>query len=534
MKNKKATKIEIFDTTLRDGAQTPSVSFSVADKLKIVEILDDLMVDYIEGGWPGSNPKDAEFFEKVKKLKLKYAKIVAFGSTRRKNIKPQHDSNLLSLVNSGVKVVCIFGKTWTLHVEKALETTLEENLDMIYDSVKFLKEQGLEVIYDAEHFFDGYKENPQYALKCLEAAYSAGVDCIVLADTNGGSLPTEVGNIVKNVKEFFNNKRLHVKLGIHAHNDSDCAVANTIVAVENGCIHVQGTINGLGERCGNANLCSVIPALMLKLGYEVIPREKLKKLTEVSLNVYEISNLIPNERQPYVGEASFAHKGGVHASAVAKITRSYEHINPKLVGNERKILISELAGKSNMLFKKHKLNLDLKEEDISKIIKVVKQKEYEGYSFENAEGSFIVLAMKTLGLYKPVFQVKGFRVIVENREEKNDIVTEATLKLVINGQEEHVVAEGDGPVNALDNALRKTLLKHYPQIKDVKLTDFKVRVINPQSSTAAKVRVNIESIYKNEIWSTVGVSENIIEASWKALTDSIEYIFLTKFRKFWR
>lgn len=531
LKKNKNKKIEIFDTTLRDGAQTPGVSFSVTDKLRIVEILDDFGVDYIEGGWPGSNPKDVEFFEKVKDLKLKHAQIVAFGSTRRKNIKPQQDQNLLAIVNSGVKVACIFGKTWTLHVEKALETTLEENLNMIYDSIKFLKENGLTVFYDAEHFFDGYKADKIYALKCIQTAYEAGAECIVMADTNGGTLPSEVGRIVKEVKEFFESKSINVKLGIHAHNDSDCAVANTIVAVENGCVHVQGTINGLGERCGNANLCSVIPNLTFKLGYQTVPKENIKKLTEVSLDIYEISNLVPNERQPYVGQSAFTHKGGVHASAVAKVTRSYEHIDPKLVGNERKILISELAGKSNLLFKKHKLKINFSDEDINKLIKIVKQKEYEGYSFENAEGSFIVLTAKTLGLYKPIFKINGFRVIVEYKLEKNNIVTEATLKLVIGEKEEHVVAEGDGPVNALDNALRKALLKYYPQLKDVKLMDFKVRVINPQSGTAAKVRVNIESMYKGEVWNTVGVSENIIEASWKALTDAIDYVLLTKFRK---
>lgn len=524
-------KIEVFDTTLRDGGQTQGVSFSVGDKLKIVELLDDLGVDYIEGGWPGSNPKDVEFFQKVKNLKLKNAKIVAFGSTRRKNIKPQQDQNLQAIISSGVEIACIFGKTWKLHVEKALQTTLEENLNMIFDSIKFLKDNGLKVIYDLEHFFDGYKSDKEYALRCLETANLAGAECLVLADTNGGCLPKEVESILKEVKEFFNKKNINVKLGIHAHNDSDCAVANTIVAVENGCEHIQGTINGLGERCGNANLCSVIPALMLKLGYNVIPKENLKKLTEISLNIYEICNMIPNERQPYVGSSAFAHKGGVHASAVAKESKSYEHINPKIVGNERKILISELAGKSNLLFKRHGLKIDLNEESISKIIKKIKQKEYEGYSYENSEGSFIVLALRTLGLYKPFFKITGFRVIIEYKPDKNEIVTEATLKLVVKNKEEHVVAEGDGPVNALDNALRKALLKYYPELKNVKLVDFKVRVINPQVGTAAKVRVNIESMSKKETWSTVGVSENIIEASWEALIDAVEYLLLKRIKR---
>lgn len=521
-------KIEVFDTTLRDGAQTPGVSFSVGDKLKIVKLLDDLGIDYIEGGWPGSNPKDVEFFKEVKNLKLKNAKIVAFGSTRRKDTKAYQDKNLKSILESNVNTACIFGKTWKLHVFKALETTLEENLNMIYDSIKFLKDNGLEVIYDAEHFFDGYKSDKDYALKCLFTAYEAGADCIVLADTNGGCLPTEIASIVKDVKTFFETKKINVKLGIHAHNDSDCAVANTLVAVENGCEHVQGTINGLGERCGNANLCSVIPGLMLKLGYKVIPEENLRKLTEVALSVYEICNLIPNERQPYVGSSAFAHKGGIHASAVAKVTKSYEHVDPRLVGNERKILISELAGKSNLMFKRHGIKLDLTEEHISKLVKVIKEKEYQGYSYENAEGSFVILALQTLDLYKPFFRITGFRVIVEFKPERNELVTEATLKLLVGDKEEHVVAEGDGPVNALDNALRKALVKYYPELKDVKLVDFKVRVINPEAGTAAKVRVNIESMSKDETWSTVGVSENIIEASWEALVNAVEYKLLKR------
>lgn len=527
MKNK---KIEILDTTLRDGAQTPGVSFSLSDKLKIVKILDDFGIDYIEGGWPGSNPKDTEFFKEVKKLKLKNSKIVAFGSTRRKNTKPSHDKNLKAILESGVNVGCLFGKTWTLHVHKALQTTLEENLEMIYDSVRFLKQRGLEVIYDAEHFFNGYKDDKKYALECLKAAYSAGADCLVLADTNGGCLPLEIAEIVKEVYEFLRNENMKVKLGIHAHNDSDCAVANTIVAVENGCCHIQGTINGLGERCGNANLCSVIPALVFKLGYEVVPKEKLKMLTDISLEIYEISNFVPNDRQPYVGALAFAHKGGVHASAVLKDTKSYEHIDPKLIGNERKILISELAGKSNLLFARHGVKIDLNEEHLNEIIKAIKQKEHQGYFYENAEGSFVILALKTINKYKPFFQINGFRVIIQYNPEKKELVTEATLKIKIKDKQEHVVAEGDGPVNALDNALRKALTKYYPHLKDVKLVDFKVRVVNPQAGTAAKVRVNIESMDDKHTWSTVGVSENIIEASWEALVDAIEYKLLKHYK----
>ncbi len=524
---KQDLNIEIFDTTLRDGTQTPGISLSVGDKLKIAQVLDDLGVTYIEGGWPGSNPKDVEFFRLSKRLKLKNAQIVAFGSTRKKFINAKDDTNLLKIVDSGVKVACIFGKTWTLHVKKALETTLEENLNMIFDSITFLRNKKIKVIYDAEHFFDGYKEDKDYSLKCLEQSFLAQADCLVLCDTNGGCLPSEIQKIVQEVNIFFSKKypSKKIKLGIHAHNDSGCAVANSIVAVEEGCVHVQGTINGLGERCGNANLCSIIPLLELKKNIKILPEGYLKKLTEVSREVDEITNSVPNERQPFVGMNAFAHKGGIHASAVSKITKTYEHINPKLVGNERKILISELAGKSNILFKKYGLSINLNDENIAKIIKVVKQKEYEGYSYENAEGSFIVLVNKIIDSYKQFFKVISFRVITEYSQSKQ-LTTEATIRIEINDKEEHVVAEGDGPVNALDTALRKALEKYYPQLKDVKLTDFKVRVINPVLGTAAKVRVNIESMDKKGSWTTVGISENIIEASWEALVDAIEYKLL--------
>ena len=524
-------KIEIFDTTLRDGSQTSGISFSVEDKIKIAQVLDNFGVTYIEGGWPGSNPKDVEFFKLAKKLKLKNSQIVAFGSTRKKHIKPREDQNLLKIIDSGVEVACIFGKTWDLHVEKALGTTLQENLNMIFDSVTFLREKKIKVLYDAEHFFDGYKSDSVYALKCIEQAFLAKADCIILCDTNGGCLPTEIQKIIKEVTNFFNKKypNQKIRLGIHAHNDSGCAVANSIVAVEQGCVHVQGTMNGLGERCGNANLCSIIPALELKLGIKVLPKENLCKLTEVSRQLDEISNTVPDDRQPYVGTNAFAHKGGIHASAVSKISRTYEHINPRLVGNERKILISELAGKSNILFKKHGLSVNLNEENINKIIKSVKQKEFEGYSYENAEGSFVVLVNKILAPSKSFFNIKGFRVIVEYNNDTKQLTTEATIKLMLKNTEEHIVAEGDGPVNALDSALRKALEKYYPQLKDVKLTDFKVRVVNPAQGTAAKVRVNIESRDKKSSWTTVGISENIIEASWEALVDAIEYKLLQSF-----
>ncbi len=520
--------IEIFDTTLRDGAQTPGISFSLQDKLKITQLLDELGVKYIEGGWPGSNPKDVEYFNRIKSIKLKCSKIVAFGSTRRKNVVAEKDNNLIALVNSGVKTVCIFGKTWKLHIEKTLQTTPKENLKMIQDSIKFLIAHNLEVIYDAEHFFDGFKSDKSYALACLETAFLCGAKTLVMCDTNGGCLPHEISEIVSQVIDHFSRvaKQNQIVFGIHAHNDSDCAVANSISAVLSGCSHVQGTINGLGERCGNANLCSIIPALQLKLKYKVLSEENLKKLTEVSRKIDEIANLVPNERQPYVGANSFAHKGGVHASAVYKLPKSYEHINPKLVGNERKILLSELAGKSNLLFKQKWLSVELSEENITKIIRSIKQKEFEGYSYENAEGSFVVLVHKMFSNYKPFFEIKGFRVIIEHRPEKKELITEATIKLVVKNNEVHVVAEGDGPVNALDNALRKALEKYYPTLKNMKLTDFKVRVVNPAAGTAAKVRVNIESIDEKHTWNTVGVSENIIEASWEALLDAVEYKLL--------
>ena len=516
-------QIKIFDTTLRDGSQGAGISFSVEDKLKIASALDDFGVSYIEGGWPGSNPKDEEFFQ-LAKNKFKHSRLVAFGSTRKAGLKPEQDKNLKKLVESGVKTVCIFGKSWDLHVKYALKTSLKENLNMISDTVKFLKSKKLEVIYDAEHYFDGYIHNKKYALQTIKAAICAGADYVCLCETNGGVLPSYIEKIVKEtIKEFPN-----TKFGIHAHNDCECAVANSIIAVLSGCQMVQGTINGIGERCGNANLCSIIPSLQLKGKYRCVPVRNLKNITELSRYVDEIANLIPNDCLPYVGRNAFAHKAGVHVSAIKKDSRTYEQINPKHVGNRRSVLVSDLSGKSNIVSKADELAMDLeKDKNLRGIINTVKEKENEGYQYENADGSFYILTKKVENKCKDFFTLKSYRVSVEKNAD-GSIVSEATVKLDVNGKEEHTVAEGEGPVNALDKCLRKALIKFYPEIKNVLLTDFKVRVINSDANTAAKVRVLIETRDKKQSWGTIGVSENIIDACWQALSDSVEYKLLKK------
>ncbi|MBN1823081.1 MAG: citramalate synthase [Endomicrobiales bacterium] len=513
-------KIKLFDTTLRDGSQVAGVSFSVEDKLKIARALDAFGIHYIEGGWPGSNPKDEQFFKKARTLNLRNSKIVAFGSTRYKGHRAQSDPNLLAIVKSKVSAACIFGKSWNLHVEHALRTSKDENLKMIADSVAFLKSEGLEVLYDAEHFFDGFKNDPDYALATLAAAKSGGADSLNLCETNGGMLPSDIMETVRRVRENFPG----VELGIHAHNDSGCAAANSIVAVQEGCSIVQGTINGIGERCGNANLCTIIPALQLKLGYDCVPEKKMQGLTELARYVSEIANLVPEDRQPYVGSNAFAHKAGVHVSAIARDSATYEHIKPEQVGNVRRVLVSELSGRSNISHKARELKIDLEKdpESAHKIIALVKKSEEKGYQYEDADGSFFLLTKKALGEYRPFFLLKAFRVSVE-KDEKGRMVSEATIKLNIKGKEVHTVAEGDGPVNALDNCLRKALEKFFPEIGEVALSDFKVRVINAGASTAAKVRVLIESRDSSSVWGTIGVSENIIEASWQALVDAVEY-----------
>lgn len=520
----KKRKILLFDTTLRDGTQGVGVSLSLEDKLRITQALDRLGIDYIEGGYPGSNPKDELFFKRAKALKLKRAKLTAFGSTRRKNIPAHSDVNLKTIAKVKTPAACIFGKSWDLHVIHALRTSLDENLKMIYDSVRFLKSQGMEVIYDAEHFFDGFKANREYALAALKKAWEAGAANLTLCDTNGGSIPSQLLEIIRAARQTLPK----ASFGIHTHNDSECAVANTLAAVEEGCALVQGTINGYGERCGNANLLSIIANLKLKLGFECVTDQQLRSLTEVSRYVSEIANIVPNDHQPYVGLAAFAHKGGAHVSAMARHTKTYEHIDPTIVGNQRRILISELSGQSTILLKAHELNLDFSRNTkaVKTVIEAVKKMENQGYQFEGAEGSFAILVHKALGQHREFFELKGFRVSVEKNSANGKVTSEATLKLLVHGKERHTVAEGDGPVNALDNALRKALEEFFPQLKSVSLTDFKVRVINAQAGTKAKVRVLIESRDEKDEWATVGVSENIIEASWKALVDSIDYKLL--------
>lgn len=521
------TEVKIYDTTLRDGAQAEGISFSLEDKVRIAQKLDELGIHYIEGGWPGSNPKDIKFFQRMKRINLKNAQLTAFGSTSRAKYPVEKDPNIRALLGSETKVVCIFGKSWNLHVKVALGVSLEKNLELIEDSVSYLKKKKKEVIYDAEHFFDGYKDNPSYALKTLKVAQEAGADWIVLCDTNGGTLPQELIKIIRKVT-----REIKVPLGIHAHNDSGLAVANTLAAVQEGALQVQGTINGLGERCGNVNLCSVIPNLQIKMGIDCIEKKQLARLTEVSRYVAELANLPHDERQPFVGNSSFAHKGGIHVSAVKKDPRTYEHILPELVGNHRRILVSELAGRSNILYKAKEYGLDLEKRtpQIEKVLEDLKRLEDEGYQFEGAEGSFELLMKKALGKYRSLFDLEGFRVTVEKRKD-GTLNCEATIKVKVAGIEEHTAAEGNGPINALDNALRKALEEFYPSLKKVRLTDYKVRVLDVKRGTAAPVRVLVESRDKKGSWGTVGVSTNIIEASWQALVDSLEYKLLKKPRK---
>ncbi len=520
---KKIKKIEIYDTTLRDGAQTEDISFSVEDKLRITERLDELGVHFIEGGWPGSNPRDAEYFKRVKRLKLANAKVAAFGSTHRPRHKVEDDANIKALLGSKTDVVTIVGKTWDFHVREALRIELDENVEIIHNSVSYLKKYVEKVFFDAEHFFDGYRDNPAFAKKCLRAAQDAGADCIVLCDTNGGSLPQTVGSAMEKISGTIS-----ASIGIHAHNDSECAVANSLIAVELGASQVQGTINGLGERCGNANLCSVIPNLQIKTWFDVITDENMRRLREVSRFVNEIANFRHFKRQPFVGDSAFAHKGGIHVSAIVKRPETYEHVRPELVGNSQRVLISDLAGKSNILRKAKEFGIELGPDspEIQDIVTRLKELENEGFQFEGAEASFELLMKKSLGLHRRFFDLVGFRIIVEEKKQ-HGVPVEATIMLKMpNGQIEHMAAIGSGPVNALDNALRKALTKYYPQLQSVKLHDYKVRVLEAGKGTTAKVRVLIESGDEKDRWGTVGMSENIIEASWQALVDSFEYKLL--------
>jgi len=520
-------KIRIFDTTLRDGTQAETISFSAEDKLHIAKRLDEFGIDYIEGGWPGSNPKDMAFFNLARDTQFKHARMVAFGSTKRAKNAIENDQNIRYLLEAETPVVAIFGKSWILHVEKALRITLEENLELIRESIAYLKSKGKEVIYDAEHFFDGYKDNAAYALETLVAAQAAGADLISLCDTNGGTLPSEITRIITDVR-----KQVNIPLGIHAHNDGGLAVANSLVAVEAGCVLVQGTINGYGERTGNADLCSVIPNLQLKAGYQCVPPENLAQLTSVSHYVSEIANLAHPNGLPFTGRSAFAHKGGVHVSAVMKDPRSYEHIEPELVGNHRRVLVSDLSGQSNIVFKAKELNIDLDRHQgkISEIVTTLKEREHQGYQYEAAEGSLELLISKIKSEYHDFFNLKGFRILIEKNED-GEQRSEATIRMEVNEMVEHAAAEGDGPVNALDNALRKALTKFYPEIHEMKLSDYKVRVLNARDATAAKVRVLIESAADGDTWGTIGVSENIIEASWQALTESISYFLMQKHKQ---
>ncbi len=514
-------KVYTYDTTLRDGSQAEGVNFSLEDKLRIAQKLDEFGIDYIEGGWPYANPKDNLFFQKIKRLRFEHAKPVAFGSTRKPGKTVKEDKQIEALIKAEVPAITIFGKSWDLHVTDALKTSLEENLDMVYESVEFLKKYVDEVIFDAEHFFDGYTANPDYALAVLEAALRGGADWIVLCDTNGGKLPHEVHEITQEVRKKFPD----AKIGIHAHNDSETAVANSIMAVLAGARQVHGTINGIGERTGNANLCSIIPNLQLKLRFDVVPEENLKKLTELARFVAELSNMPLPRNMPYVGESAFAHKGGVHASAVMKKAITYEHIDPELVGNKRKITVSDLAGRSNLLYKLKEFGIEVDEKspELLKLVEKIKELEKEGYHFEAADASLELLCRRHFGLVKDYFDFDAYRVLIAKRKDDSLPTSEATVRLAVEGVDEHTAALGNGPISALDKALRKALEEFYPNLKEMQLIDYKVRIINESEGTGAKVRVLVESTDGKRKWGTVGVSENVIEASWIALRDAIIY-----------
>ena len=513
-------RIAIYDTTLRDGAQGEGVSFSGDGKIRVAQRLDAFGVDYIEGGFAASNPKDMAFFHEIKKAGLTHAKVAAFGSTRRANTPVGEDAGTKALIEADTPVVTIFGKSWRLHVTEVLRTTEDENLKMIADTVRFLKEHGKEVVYDAEHFFDGYKDNAEYAMKCLKAAQDAGADVLVPCDTNGGSMTDEVSAITAEVVKAFGGG-----VGIHVHNDCELGVANSLAAVRAGANHVQGTMNGYGERTGNANLTSIIPCLALKMGCDGLREGSLKQLREVSLFVDEMANIRSNRKMPFVGESAFAHKAGMHVDAVRKVTRSFEHVPPEAVGNERRVLVSELSGASNVFLKAVEMGLALSKSspEVKEILHELERLEKDGYEFEAAEASFKLLVQKVLKKHKPFFDLEGFRVIVEKRHKDEPCISEATIKLAVNGQTALTVGEGDGPVDALNSALRKALNRFYPSINNVVLTDYRVRILDPEEATAAKTRVLIESSDGTKTWGTVGVSGNIIEASWEALVDSVEY-----------
>jgi len=516
-------RVEIYDTTLRDGTQGEDVNFTIADKVKIAEALYDFGVSYIEGGWPGSNPRDIGFFNAVKKSNVPDEYIAAFGSTRRAKRTCDSDENIQALLEVEVPNLTIFGKTWDLHVTEALKIDLEHNLELINDSLSYLKTKVDKAFYDAEHFFDGYKANKDYAIKTIKAAMDAKADCIILCDTNGGTMPEEITSIMQELIKVTGN----YPLGIHCHNDSDCAVANSVIAVRNGAVHVQGTVNGYGERCGNANLMSVIPNLQLKYGYDCVPAEKLKNLRTVSRYINELGNLKHNIHQPYVGRSSFAHKGGVHVSAIMKNSSTYEHIQPEMVGNRQRVLLSDLSGKSNLIYKAKDFGLDVDSSDpkINAVVESLKELENKGFQYEGAEASFELLMRKTMGTFTPFFDSMSYRVLDEKKTDESPLA-EATVMLQVEGEKEHTAAQGNGPVNAIDNAIRKALLKFYPNLADMELVDYKVRILTAGSGTEAVTRVLIESKDSESVWGTVGVATNIVDASYQALMDSIEYKLL--------
>jgi 2-isopropylmalate synthase len=512
--------VEIFDSTLRDGAQGEDISFSLEDKIKVALALDEIGVSYIEAGNPGSNPKDMEFFKRMKEINLKNSKLSAFGSTRKANMKTEDDRSIKSLIDAETDVVVIFGKAWDFQVKEILKTSLEENINMIVDSIKYIKSKKREVIFDAEHFFDGYKENRKYAMEAISAAKEAGADVIVLCDTNGGAIPSEIRDISKEVVNLIGGR-----LGIHCHNDIGMAISNSVMAVEAGISHIQGTFIGIGERCGNANLSSIIPTLQLKMGYEVIPKERLTELTKTARFISEISNINLLDNMPYIGASAFAHKGGMHIDAVCKVAKSYEHINPEVVGNDRRVLVSEVSGKSTILKEIQKIfpNIKRESDEVEKVTNRLKELEYEGYKFEGAEGTVELLIRKIIGKYKPFFKLNHFKTIGEQPWNNGNFTSTALINITVDGKNKMTAAEGDGPVNALDKALREALESFYPQLEEVRLVDYKVRVLDSESATGAKVRVLIESTDGVENWSTVGVSRDVVQASWIALVDSLEY-----------
>ncbi len=526
-------KIEVYDTTLRDGTQAENFNLSVGDKVRITHALDKLGVDFIEGGWPGSNPLSVDYFNKMRGVELKHAQLAAFGSTRHFQNRPEKDPNVQALLDAQVPVVTIFGKSWDIHVHDALNISLDDNLLIIEDTLAYLKKNVQHLFYDAEHFFDGFKNNREYALATLRKAISGGAETLVLCDTNGGTLPNEIQSIITDVQAYLSEEGTEIKLGIHSHNDSETAVANSLLALSLGVDQVQGTINGYGERCGNANLTSILPAVVFKMGYECEVRQHIDRLYRTSRLVDELANLGQNRFQPYVGESAFAHKGGIHVSAVERNPLTYEHIEPDKVGNIRRILISDQSGRSNILHKAEKwgLQLDPKGAILDSIITELKEQENLGYQYEGAEASFELLMRRALEMQKSFFRIEGFRVMNNKYRMDKPPLTEATIRLFVEESEVHTAALGDGPVNALDKAMRKALTRFYPCLEEMELTDYKVRVLTGERGTEAKVRVLIESKDKKSRWSTVGVSINIIEASWQALVDSINYKLLKESSK---